>query len=160
MAADQKLYVQVLRQIHQLILDRGLKPGDLLPPEQVLAAEFGASRNVVREAIKSRNYDLALVGMNLSEVPDVSALLETSGALNFNHYSNDAMDLLIERARAASDEDTLQRVYSEIQMTVVDRLPVLGLLFRTGTVLAGRSIGGLYGLRAYDNFNGFEFLKE
>jgi len=53
MAADQKLYVQVLRQIHQLILDRGLKPGDLLPPEQVLAAEFGVSRNVVREAIKS-----------------------------------------------------------------------------------------------------------
>ena len=118
------------------------------------------SKAQVREAIKSRNYDLALVGMNLSEVPDVSALLETSGALNFNHYSNDAMDLLIERARAASDEDTLQRVYSEIQMTVVDRLPVLGLLFRTGTVLAGRSIGGLYGLRAYDNFNGFEFLKE
>lgn len=118
------------------------------------------SKAQVREDIKSRNYDLALVGMNLSEVPDVSALLETSGALNFNHYSNDAMDLLIERARAASDEDTLQRVYSEIQMTVVDRLPVLGLLFRTGTVLAGRSIGGLYGLRAYDNFNGFEFLKE
>ncbi len=53
MAADQKLYVQVLSQIHQLILDRGLKPGDLLPPEQVLAAEFGVSRNVVREAIKS-----------------------------------------------------------------------------------------------------------
>ena len=53
MAADQKLYVQVLRQIHQLILGRGLKPGDLLPPEQVLAAEFGVSRNVVREAIKS-----------------------------------------------------------------------------------------------------------
>ena len=118
------------------------------------------SKAQVREAIKSRNYDLALVGMNLSEVPDVSALLETSGALNFNHYSNDAMDVRIERARAASDEDTLQRVYSEIQMTVVDRLPVLGLLFRTGTVLAGRSIGGLYGLRAYDNFNGFEFLKE
>ena len=53
MAADQKLYVQVLSQIRQLILDRGLKPGDLLPPEQVLAAEFGVSRNVVREAIKS-----------------------------------------------------------------------------------------------------------
>jgi len=52
-ATDQKLYVQVLRQIHQLILERGLKPGDLLPPEQVLAAEFGVSRNVVREAIKS-----------------------------------------------------------------------------------------------------------
>jgi hypothetical protein len=26
-------------------------------------------------------------------------------------------------------------------------------------VLSGRSIGGLSGVRAYDTFNGFEFLK-
>ncbi len=50
---DQKLYLQTLRQIHDLILSRGLKAGDLLPSEQVLAAEFHVSRNVVREAIKS-----------------------------------------------------------------------------------------------------------
>lgn len=52
-AGDQKLYLQTLRQIHDLILERGLEPGDLLPPEQVLAGEFHVSRNVVREAIKS-----------------------------------------------------------------------------------------------------------
>ena len=39
-------------------------------------------------------------------------------------------------------------------------LPVLGLLFRTGTVLSTRSICGMGGLRAYDNFNGFEFLRQ
>ncbi len=52
-AGDQKLYLQTLRQIHDLILTRGLKAGDFLPPEQVLAGEFHVSRNVVREAIKS-----------------------------------------------------------------------------------------------------------
>ncbi|MBR2823184.1 MAG: FadR family transcriptional regulator [Clostridia bacterium] len=52
-ARDQKLYLQVMRQIHELVLDRQLKPGDLLPPEQTLAADFHVSRNVVREAIKS-----------------------------------------------------------------------------------------------------------
>ena len=50
---DRKLYTQILRQIHQLVLERGLKAGDLLPPEQTLATEFHVSRNVVREAIKS-----------------------------------------------------------------------------------------------------------
>ena len=68
------------------------------------------------------------------------------------------MDVLLESVRSASDEATLQKLYSEIQMTVVDRLPVLGLLFRTGTLLSTRPIGGLTALRAYDNFNGFEFL--
>ena len=114
----------------------------------------------VRDAMRHHNYDLALIGVNLSEVPDVSAILETGGDLNFNRYSNDEMDQLIQRARSATDESTLQKVYSDIQMTVVRRLPVLGLLFRTGTVLSTRPIGGLTAIRAYDNFNGFEFLSE
>ena len=61
--------------------------------------------------------------------------------------------------RAAQVMAELQKLYSDIQMLVVERLPILGLLFRTGTVLSTRPIGGLSGLRAYDNFNGFEFLK-
>ncbi len=117
------------------------------------------SKEKAREAIRYRNYDLALIGVNLSEVPDISAILETKGDLNYNHYSNEEMDQLIARARSATDEATLQKVYSDIQMTVVRRLPILGLVFRTGTVLSTRPIGGLNNLRAYDNFNGLEFLK-
>ncbi len=119
-----------------------------------------SGKNSVQEAIKDREYDLALVGVNLSETPDVSPLLGSRGALNLNHYSSDAMDQLLERASQASDETLLKKVYSDIQMTVVQRLPLLGLLFRTGTVLSSRPIGGMGGLRAYDNFNGFEFLAE
>ena len=117
------------------------------------------SKERAREAVRSHDYDLALFGVNLSEVPDISAILETKGALNYNRYSNEEMDQLIARARSATDEATLQKVYSDIQMTVVRRLPIMGLLFRTGTVLSTRSIGGLNNLRAYDNFNGLEFLK-
>lgn len=113
-----------------------------------------------REAVKSRQYDLALMGVNLSEIPDLTAILKTGGDLNFNHYSNEDMDMLLERIDSAADETVLQKIYSDIQMTVVNRLPILGLLFRTGTVLSTRNIGGMYGLRAYDNFNGFEFLAE
>ena len=119
-----------------------------------------SSKDAVLRDIKDRDYDLALVGVNLSEVPDVSALFKSGGDLNFNRYSSEAMDQLLERAELTSDEATLQKVYSDIQMTVVQRLPILGLLFRTGTVLSTRSIGGMSGIRAYDNFNGFEFLKQ
>ena len=74
-------------------------------------------------------------------------------------FSNEEMDALLEQVRTTGNEDALQKLYSDIQMTVVNRLPVLGLLFRSGTVLSTRSIGGLSGLRAYDCFNGFEFLQ-
>ena len=117
------------------------------------------SKDKARDRIRGRDYDLALVGFNLSEVPLLDDLLGSGGSLNLNHYSNEAMDALLGRVSNASDPDELQRIYSEIQLTLVDRLPVLGMCFRTGTVLSSRSIGGLQGLRAFDSLNGFEFLK-
>ena len=118
------------------------------------------SKERTRQLIKDSEFDLALVGVNLSEVPALSRLLKSKGSLNLNHYSSDDMDQLLERVESASDEALLQKIYSDIQMTVVNRLPILGLLFRTGTVLASRSIGGIGGVRVYDAFNGFEFLKK
>src|ERR671936_776623 len=47
------LQEQLVRRLGLRILRRDLEPGDVLPPEDALAAEFGVSRNVVREAIKA-----------------------------------------------------------------------------------------------------------
>ena len=118
------------------------------------------SKARAQQLVKDREYDLALMGVNLSEVPDLTKLLKSGGSLNLNHATSDEMDMLLERVGSATDETALQKVFSDIQMQVVDRLPILGLLFRTGTVLSSRSIGGMGGVRAYDNFNGFEFLKK
>ena len=112
----------------------------------------------LQENIKSRNYDLALIGVNLSEVPNMSAIFGRGAKLNFNGFGNDSMELYLKQATAAGDESVLKTAYSEMQMYVVNRLPVMGLLFRTGTVLSNRSLGGMTALRGYDTFNGFEFL--
>ena len=114
----------------------------------------------VRELIRSRNFDLALVGFNLSEVPSLSPLLGRGGALNLNGFGNDDMESLLNLASLASDESTLRKAYSDMQLYIVDRLPLMGLLFRTGTVLSARSLGGMSNLRCYDAFNGFEFLEK
>ena len=53
----------------------------------------------------------------------------------------------------------MRQAYSDLQLYVVDRLPILGLLFRTGTVLSTRSLAGLSGMREYDVFNGLEFVE-
>ena len=116
------------------------------------------SQNRLRENIKSRSYDLALVGVNLSEVPNMSAIFGRGAVLNLNGFGNDNMELYLQQATAAGDETLLKSAFSEMQMYVVNRLPIMGLLFRTGAVLSNRSLGGMSALRLYDSFNGFEFL--
>jgi len=110
--------------------------------------------------IREGSYDLALVGMQLSEVPDLSAMLKSHGSLNLNGFRNETMEELLEAIGSASKEEELKSIYSQMQMVVVDRLPVLGLLFRTGTVLSKRSLAGLNGLRVSNTLNGIEFMTK
>jgi len=49
----KKVYVKIVEQIRDLIKEGKLKPGDKLPPEQVLAENFGTSRPSVREALSA-----------------------------------------------------------------------------------------------------------
>ncbi len=52
---------RIRTQILSLIVDGALRPGDRLPSERVLASQFGVSRAVVREALRS------LAAMNVVE---------------------------------------------------------------------------------------------
>lgn len=118
------------------------------------------SASKVGERIDDGDYDLALIGVNLSEVPALQPLLSSSGSLNFSGYSDDWMDGWISQTSTESDEAKLKQLYSSIQLKVVDELPILGLLFRSGTVLSTRSLGGLSGIRAMDAFRGLEYLND
>ena len=50
---SERLYEQIVDQIEQLILSNELKVNDRMPPERVLAEQFGVSRTAVREAVKA-----------------------------------------------------------------------------------------------------------
>ncbi len=52
-------YVKVYKELRNYILESNLKPGDVLPSEQVLCEKYGVSRNILREALKG----LALMGV-------------------------------------------------------------------------------------------------
>ncbi len=49
----KKVYMKIVEQIRDLIKEGRLKSGDKLPPEQILAEEFGTSRPSVREALSA-----------------------------------------------------------------------------------------------------------
>jgi GntR family transcriptional repressor for pyruvate dehydrogenase complex len=47
-----RLFERVAHQIEQKIMEGELRPGDQLPPERIMAEQFGVSRTVIREAVK------------------------------------------------------------------------------------------------------------
>jgi GntR family transcriptional repressor for pyruvate dehydrogenase complex len=47
-----RLYEQIADRLQEMIVTRGLHPGDRLPPERELCGLFGVSRTVIREATK------------------------------------------------------------------------------------------------------------
>lgn len=118
------------------------------------------SKNRCLQRIRDYEYDLALVGVQLSEIPNLAPLLQAGGKLNMNNFRNDNMELLLAQVGSAQTEENLRSIYSQIQMLTVERLPMLGLLFRTGTVLSKRSLGGLSALRVGDMLNGVEFMTK
>jgi len=108
--------------------------------------------------INEDNYDIALVGVNLSEVPDLTEMFGSRGDINLNGYGNEEMRALLDLIPEAVAEDELKNIYSQIQMNIVERLPIMGLLFRTGTVLSRRSLAGLSGISSSNTLNGIEFM--
>ena len=52
MPPEPKAWESVLARIEERLVDGRLRPGDHLPPERALAAEFGVARSSVREAVR------------------------------------------------------------------------------------------------------------
>ncbi len=117
------------------------------------------SKSGMKTRFKENTFDLALVGFNLSEVPDLTFLLGTGENGNCSEYASGDMDKLLTAAREAENEAELRSAMSGIQMLVVKDLPVLGLFFRTGTLISKVSLGGLTGIRETHYLRGLEFCQ-
>jgi DNA-binding FadR family transcriptional regulator len=52
-AREPRLSDKVARRILEVIVSTPLRPGEALPSERQLGAEFGVSRTVIREALRS-----------------------------------------------------------------------------------------------------------
>lgn len=56
---EKKVYEGILLQIHELVQEKNLRPGDKLPSERELSEQLGAGRSSVREALRA----LELLGL-------------------------------------------------------------------------------------------------
>jgi peptide/nickel transport system substrate-binding protein len=118
------------------------------------------SRRDVRKAMEDGKFDVALVSMNLSEVPDLIPLFSEGGKLNYSKVGNETLNQMLRECAAAKDEQSMKLAYGNIQEYIVNNLPVMGVCFRTGMVLSGRSMAGMTISRETDAYSGIEFLAD
>lgn len=118
------------------------------------------ARREVRSRIEDGNFDVALISVNLSEVPDLIPMFSAGGEINYSGHTSQQLDQLLINCVSAADEQAMQLAYSDLQSYIIENLPILGVGFRTGMVLSTRSLAGLSGMRETDAYNGLEFLSQ
>jgi len=117
------------------------------------------SKGKMEGIFKKGEFDIALVAVNLSYVPDLTALLRHDGKLNFSGYADKDMNNLLLSARAASTADDLASIYSEIQLMIVEKLPILGMYYHTGAVISTADVSVLHGIYELNTWNGMELVE-
>jgi len=116
------------------------------------------SQDNVNRRLYNGDYDLALVSLNLSEIPDLIPLLSANGRINYSDFTNNNLDQMLINCASTTDEQSMKLAYSNIQLYIVDNLPILGICFRNGMVLSNVSMAGMTTSRESDAYSGIEFL--
>lgn len=117
------------------------------------------TKEKMEKIFKNGDFDIALIGVNLSYVPDLTALLKHDGKLNYSGYASKEMNNLLLSARAAATADELKSIYSEIQLKIVEELPILGMYYHTGAVISSGNVSGLHGIYELNTWNGMELVQ-
>ncbi len=61
--------------------------------------------------------------------PDARTVLQTGGGNNFNHFSNEEMDDLLDRGVAEVDPEVRREIYSEVQKLFAEEVPTLFMMY-------------------------------
>ncbi|HIS92727.1 MAG TPA: peptide ABC transporter substrate-binding protein [Candidatus Alectryocaccomicrobium excrementavium] len=118
----------------------------------------------MQRALRGGRFQLALIGVNLSQTPDLRPLLATrtddnsDTSLNFSGYASPAMDSYLNEVMTAADEVAFAAAIANVQMQLIEDLPILGLFFRSGTLISTLDISSMTGIREGNVLRGIEFL--
>ena len=113
---------------------------------------------VIKTINSDTGFSMALVGFNLSYIPDLSYLFKSGANGNCSFYESEKMDNMLAQAKSAADADELKATLADIQLLVTEDLPLLGLFFRSGTLISRVGLGGLSGIREDNYLRGIDAM--
>ncbi len=105
------------------------------------------SRQIVREALKNRNYQILLYGEIVGNDPDPYPFWHSSQVdypgLNLAIFANRAADKILEDARASNDQTARADLYKKFQDILVKELPAIFLYSPSYTFAVDKQIKGV-----------------
>ena len=117
------------------------------------------SKANVQKKLKNGSFEMVLCGINMSVLPDLTFLLNSSGRMNYSGYSDAGMNSLLYSLYETQDETQFKYLFSQLQLKVANDLPFLGLFFRKGTLMTTADISGLDAVIEGDVFRGIEYVQ-
>lgn len=113
--------------------------------EEVTKEEIESQWININEEIQKGDYDIVLVGWQLSVIPDLSFAFHSSqikNGMNFINYSNEKMDELLEKAFLNGSRNAKVEAYKDLQDFIVEEIPYSSLFFKNKSLLLDSKIMG------------------
>jgi len=110
---------------------------------------------IIYENLTNRQYQAALVDLNLSYTPDPDPYpfwhqAEAVGGQNYSQWDNRAASEYLERARITADLNERTRLYRNFQVIFANELPALPLYFPTYTFAVDVQLSGVQAAPLFD----------
>lgn len=99
----------------------------------------------INELLATGNYDIALLGWQLSVIPELSFAFHSSQIpynTNFIKYSSENMDKMLTDAFLIGSREEKVKAYDELQSLIVKELPYISLFFKNKALLVDTKIVG------------------
>ena len=107
---------------------------------------FVDPKDMTREVLKTRDYDVLLYGVIIGSDPDQYPFWHsdqtTYPGLNLSYYVNRSADELLEKIRETDDEQELITLYTDLQNTLLEDVPAAFLYTPTYTYVLTEDIKG------------------
>ena len=108
---------------------------------------YGEAESEFMQALRSMDWDIALVGFNLSASNDMRSYLTTDGSNNFGRFSGVVFAEELRAIRIADDEESLREAFRLLEVKFTEQLPFLVLYFRLNSVVCTAKLKGITALR-------------
>ncbi len=128
---------------------------DKNPSEEDLEKQWETINNFLAKG----EYDMALLGWDLSAIPDLSFAFHSSNIAsntNFIKYNYEKMDLLLEDILLDGNRTRKKENYNKIQDLILEDLPYYSLFFKNEALLVDRKIVGDLDPSFFNIYKGLE----
>ncbi len=113
----------------------------------------------INNRLLSGDFDMVLLGWQLSLIPDLSFAFHSSQIeynTNFIRYTNEAMDQLLESTFLEGNRDKKAENYDKLQSHIVEDLPYISLFFKNKALLVDSKIMGDLDPTFFNPYRGIE----